>query len=100
MILLGERLKAGQALTIGLLSEVVEEGSVVDHALALAGKVGGQSPTSVRYCKELIMAARSQPLTSVFSAERERFVQLWDTQDQKEGVAAFVEKRKPDWKNA
>ena len=46
------------------------------------------------------MAARSQPLTSVFATEREMFVKLWDSQDQKEGVAAFVEKRKPEWKNA
>ena len=100
MILLGERLKADKALQIGLISEIITEGSVVEAALALAAKVEGQSPTSVRYCKELIMAARKQPINSVFATERELFVKLWDSQDQKEGVAAFVEKRKPDWKNA
>jgi enoyl-CoA hydratase/carnithine racemase len=100
MILLGERLKADKALAIGLISEVVESGTVLEHALALASKVENQSPTSVRYCKELIMAARSQVLTSAFASEREQFVKLWDSQDQKEGVAAFVEKRKPQWKNA
>lgn len=99
MILLGERLTAEQALTIGLISEIVEQDTIVAHALNLAAKVEAQSPTSVRYCKDLIMAAREQPINSVFPKEREKFVQLWDSQDQKEGVAAFLEKRKPQWKN-
>jgi len=100
MILLGERLGAEQALAIGLVSEVVESGNVLEHALALADKVQKQSPTSVRYCKELIMAARAAPLRSNFVRERELFVKLWDSQDQKEGVAAFIEKRSAQWKNA
>ncbi|BFM12856.1 enoyl-CoA hydratase [Simiduia litorea] len=100
MILLGERIKAPQAEKIGLVSEVVGTGTVLTRALELAAKVEGQSPTSVRYCKELIMQARSGDINSVFAKERELFVKLWDTQDQKEGVSAFVEKRKPQWKNS
>lgn len=99
MILLGERIKAAQAEKIGLVSEVVATGTVLERALELATKVEAQSPTSVRYCKELIMQARSGDINSVFAKERELFVKLWDTQDQKEGVSAFVEKRKPEWKN-
>jgi enoyl-CoA hydratase/carnithine racemase len=99
MILLGERIKAPQAEKIGLVSEVVPIGTSLDHALELAAKVEKQSPTSVRFCKELIMAARSGDIASTYSKERELFVKLWDTQDQKEGVGAFVEKRKPQWKN-
>lgn len=99
MILLGERIKAGQALQIGLIEELVPTGEALNRALELAEKVGKQSPTSVRYCKELIMAAREHPIGINFSLEREMFVKLWDTEDQKEGVAAFVEKRKPEWKN-
>src|SRR5690606_22001475 len=99
MILLGERLKADKALEIGLIQETVDTGTVLDKAVELAEKVAKQSPTSVRYCKELIMAARTQPMGRAFSLERELFVKLWDSEDQKEGVAAFVEKRAPEWKN-
>ncbi|RZV49331.1 MAG: enoyl-CoA hydratase, partial [Pseudomonadales bacterium] len=52
------------------------------------------------FCKQLIMAARNNTINQNFASERERFVKLWDTQDQKEGVSAFVEKRAPEWKNA
>ena len=100
MILLGERIKAPKAEQIGLVQEVVATGKALEKALELAKKVENQSPTSVRYCKELIMAARDGDINSAFAKERELFVQLWDTQDQKEGVGAFVEKRKPEWKNA
>jgi len=99
MILLGERIKAPKAEQIGLVQEVVPTGQALTKALELAAKVEGQSPTSVRVCKELIMSARERPLNSGFSIEREVFVKLWDTQDQKEGVGAFIEKRKPNWKN-
>lgn len=100
MILLGERLKADKAEQIGLVSEVVPTGTVLEKALELAAKTEAQSPTSIRFCKELIMEARSGDITSAYAKEREMFVKLWDTQDQKEGVSAFLEKRKAEWKNA
>ncbi len=99
MILLGERVKADKALAIGLVDEVVAKGGSFDKALEMASMVEKQSPTSVRYCKRLIMAARHQSIESAYATERELFVKLWDSQDQKEGVAAFVEKRAPQWKN-
>ena len=99
LMLLGERIKADKALAIGLVQEVVESGKGLDKALEMAVMVEKQSPTSVRYCKELIMTARHQPMGKSFPLERELFVKLWDTEDQKEGVAAFVEKRKAEWKN-
>lgn len=99
LMLLGERIDAEKALQIGLIEEIVPTGSVLERALAMAKQVENQSPTSVRYCKQLIMAARNQPMGTAYAMEREMFVNLWDTEDQKEGVAAFVEKRKPEWKN-
>lgn len=99
MILLGERIKADKALEIGLLDDVVAKGDALAKAMEYADKVAKQSPTSVRYCKQLIMSARSTPMASAYALERELFVKLWDSEDQKEGVAAFIEKRKPEWKN-
>ena len=97
MILLGERLSAEQAEKIGLVSEVVPSGTVLKRALALAAQTQAQSPTSIRACKELIMAARSGDLTSAYVKEREAFLTLWGSHDQKEGVSAFLEKRSADW---
>ena len=59
-----------------------------------------QSPTSVAACKKLIMSARSGSITDAYPVERDAFVALFDSQDQKEGVNAFLEKRSPVWNNA
>lgn len=100
MILLGERVKADKAEQIGLVQELVPTGESLAVALKMAERVAGQSPVSVRICKELIMKARSQPLTSAYAQERERFVDLFDYKDRAEGVKAFIEKRKPEWSNS
>lgn len=99
MILCGERVDAQTALRIGLVEEVVPAGEARQKALELAEKVAKQSPSSVTACKQLIQAARKQPMWSALTMEREMFVDLFDTEDQKEGVNAFLEKRKPVWKN-
>lgn len=99
MILCGEQVKAPKALEIGLVEEVVGKGESLERALVLAQQVGNQSPSSVRVCKSLIMAARDNPMRQALPLEREEFVNLFDTEDQKEGVNAFLEKRKPEWKN-
>jgi len=99
MVLLGERLSAQQALTIGLVSEVVESGGALQHCLELAAPVQKQSPSAVESCKELIMAARDQTLSVGYALERERFIQLWQDANQFEGVSAFIEKRPPQWQS-
>ena len=99
MILCGERIKADTALRIGLVEEVVPPGSAVERACALAEQVGQQSPISVTACKELIHQARNTALDGALPYERQKFVDLFGTQDQQEGVNAFLEKRAPQWKN-
>ncbi|NQX87217.1 MAG: enoyl-CoA hydratase [Halioglobus sp.] len=100
IILCGERLDATTAEKIGLVEEVVGQGKSLERALVLAEQVGEQSPTSVRICKELIHTARDRAISDGLQSERDLFVALFATEDQKEGVNAFLEKRKPEWKNA
>lgn len=100
MILCGERLKADTALRIGLVEEVVARGEALPAALALAEAAAQQSPLAVSYCKELIHEARNAVIARGLLLERERFVQLFDSADQQEGVNAFLEKRQAEWKNA
>ena len=100
MILTNERVDAATALRIGLVEEVVAKGQSRDAALAMAERVAGLSPRSIAYCKSLIHNARNGiPRGAGLALERERFVDLFDHSDQAEGVAAFLEKRKPEWKN-
>lgn len=99
MILCGERIKADKALTIGLVEEVVESGQALPKALELAAKVANQSPVAVAACKTLVQKHRSMSLAQALPQERQAFVDLFDTEDQAEGVNAFLEKRKPQWQN-
>lgn len=99
MVLLGERVDAETALRIGLVDEVVPRGQSLERALAMAAQVEKQSPSSVAACKRLIDGARRQPPQQVLIAEREEFLDLFDTEDQREGVNAFLAKRPPAWKN-
>ena len=101
MILTNERVTAETALRIGLVEEVVEKGQSFSAAKAMAERVAGLSPKAVEYSKNLIHNARDGiPRRAGLSLERERFMDLFDYEDQAEGVKAFLEKRKPAWKNA
>ncbi|MEZ8101786.1 enoyl-CoA hydratase [Vibrio bivalvicida] len=99
MILCGEQVSADKAFNIRLVEEVVEQGEALTVAIKLAEMVANQSPPSVSACKALIQNARANPITDGLVKERELFIHLFDTQDQTEGVNAFLEKRRPEWKN-
>ena len=99
MILCGERIDAQLALQIGLVEETVAKGESKAVAIALAAKVAKQSPVAVAACKSLIQKNRVMPITQALPQERQAFVDLFDSLDQKEGVQAFLEKRKPLWQN-
>jgi enoyl-CoA hydratase/carnithine racemase len=99
IILCGEQVDADTALRIGLVEEKVGRGEALPRALALAEQVGNQSPISVAYCKQLIDSSHVRSLADGLPLEREHFVALFSTEDQREGVNAFLEKRKPEWKN-
>ncbi len=99
MILCGERIDAATAERIGLVEEVVGRGEGLERAMALAEQVGEQSPTSVAFCKQLVHSGRDTVIAKGLEGERDLFVDLFATEDQREGVNAFLEKRKPVWKN-
>lgn len=100
MILCGERIDAATAERIGLVEEVVPKGEALEAARKLAASVGKQSPVSVTFCKRLVQEARHRPMGSAYAHEREAFVDLFDTADQKEGVNAFLDKRSAEWTNS
>jgi enoyl-CoA hydratase/carnithine racemase len=101
MILTNERVNADTALRIGLVEEVVPRGQSREKALQLAQRVSSLSPQAVNFSKQLIHQARmGTPRHAALALERERFMDLFEGVDQAEGVNAFLEKRKPAWKNA
>jgi len=99
MILCGEQIDAQMAEKIGLVEQVVEKGDALNQAIELAKQVANQSPSSVAACKTLIQTTRCQTRDYGLAKERELFMALFDTDDQQEGVNAFLEKRAPEWKN-
>ncbi len=100
MIFTNERVVAETALRIGLVEEVVEKGKSLAAAKAMAERVAALSPKAVEFCKSLIHNARNGiPRRAGLALERERFMDLFDFEDQSEGVEAFLAKRKPEWKN-
>ena len=101
MILTNERITADTALRIGLVEQVVPRGQSLQTAVQLAQRVSTLSPRAVTFSKNLIHQARQgTPRSAALALERERFIDLFDGEDQQEGVKAFLEKRKPVWKNA
>ena len=97
MILTARMMDAAEAERAGLVSRVVPADKMLEEALAAAAKIAGQSPLAVMMNKELVEAAYETTLATGVALERRLFQSLFAFEDQKEGMAAFVEKRKPDF---
>ncbi|HEX7197498.1 MAG TPA: enoyl-CoA hydratase-related protein, partial [Candidatus Limnocylindria bacterium] len=98
MILTGEPITAAEAERAGLVARVAQDELVVEDALALAAKMAEKSPIALRLAKEAVNAAYEMSLTDALAHERRLFYLLFSSEDQKEGMAAFLEKRAPDFK--
>ena len=98
MILTGEPITAREAEAAGLVARVSQDELVVEDALALAAKIATKSPIALRVAKEAVNAAYEMSLTDALAHERRLFYLLFASEDQKEGMAAFLEKRSPDFK--
>jgi enoyl-CoA hydratase/carnithine racemase len=95
MILTGRMMDAAEAERCALVSRVVPLAELIDTAMAAAKKIAALSPNAVKLTKEMVNAAYETPLSQGVMLERRLFHSLFAFEDQKEGMAAFVEKRKP-----
>lgn len=95
MLLTGEPVGAPRALEMGLLSEVVDDGAALDRGLAIARRIAAMPPVAARLIKELVLTGADAPLGAAMAFERRAMALLFATEDRREGVAAFLEKRPP-----
>jgi enoyl-CoA hydratase len=98
MVLNNRTLPAQEALQFGLVNRVVPAEAYLDEALKLAEEVASRAPLAIRSAKKMINQAYERPLGDALSEEKKEFYNLFSTEDQKEGMQAFAEKRKPQWK--
>jgi len=99
LVLTGRMMDAAEAERAGLVSRVVPAERLMDEALAAAERIAEFSLPSVMMAKESINRAYEAPLAEGILFERRLFHALFATEDQKEGMAAFIEKRKPNFKH-
>lgn len=97
MILNNRTLSAAEALQAGLVNRVVPPERFLDEALLLATEIASRAPLAVQAAKQMINQAYERPLQDGIYEERQTFYNLFASHDQKEGMAAFLEKRKPEW---
>jgi len=98
MILTGEPIDAGEALRFGLVSAIVPGDRLLVEADAIASRIAERGPLAVRYAKEAISRGLEMPLEQALRFETDLTIILQTTQDRAEGVRAFLEKRKAEFK--
>ena len=94
----GDFVEADEAHRIGLVEVLVDEGQHLERALEIAGRMARWSPVALRLAKQAVNAAFEMPLGAGLAYEKELFLAAFASEDGREGVQAFVEKRKPDFK--
>ena len=100
MILTGRMMDAAEAERAGLVSRVVAPDQLIEEAMKAARKIASLSPVTVMLTKEAVNSAYETTLSQGVTFERRLFHSMFALEDQKEGMAAFVEKRKPQFKGA
>jgi enoyl-CoA hydratase len=98
MVINNRTLSAQEAYQFGLVNRVVPVSDYLSEALKLADEIASRAPLAVRTAKKMINASYDVSLTDGLAEEKQMFYNLFETEDQKEGMKAFVEKRKPEWK--
>ncbi|MDQ5826213.1 MAG: enoyl-CoA hydratase-related protein [Chloroflexota bacterium] len=98
MVLTGRTLTAREAMQFGLVNQVVPVEAYLKEAVKLAKSIAEKSPIAVQMAKDAVLKAFDTPIQEGLLHERKNFYMLFSTEDQKEGMAAFIEKRKPAFK--
>jgi len=97
LLMTGRFLTAAEALAMGAIAEMAPAGQALPRALEIAREIAAMPPISVMQIKEIVNAGVNAPLETALMLERKAFQLQFATQDQKEGMAAFIEKRKPTY---
>jgi enoyl-CoA hydratase len=98
MILNNRTLSAQEAYQFGLVNRVVAVENYLDESLKLADEIASRAPLAVRAAKKMINQSYELSLAEGLAEEKQAFYNLFASEDQKEGMKAFIEKRKPEWK--
>ena len=98
LVLSGRRITADEAHRFGLVNEVVGKGEWLDKARELAQVIARRPPIAVRLGKQAVLAAEETALTAGLAYERRLYEQTMATEDRVEGMQAFLEKRRPDFR--
>ncbi|RUU55692.1 enoyl-CoA hydratase-related protein, partial [Mesorhizobium sp. M2C.T.Ca.TU.002.02.1.1] len=93
-VLTGDMFPAEDAERAGLVSMLTDEGDALRQALQIAQKISRLPPLAVEQIKEAVVNGEDAPLETALRLERKAFQLLFDTADKREGIAAFLEKRK------
>jgi len=97
VILTGEPLTAQRAFDLGLVSRLVEPGKALDEAIALATKITEAAPLAVWASRKVVLAAAFEDDETLKKLTNEEFAKIMGSEDTKEGLTAFIEKRLPNW---
>ncbi|MDR8394725.1 enoyl-CoA hydratase-related protein [Paraburkholderia sp. USG1] len=98
MLMTGEALTGERAYQLGLVAELTAEGATLPRAMELARKAARMPPKAVAATRRVLRQGADLPLDTALSLENREFLLLFDTEDKTEGMRAFLEKRKPEFK--
>jgi enoyl-CoA hydratase len=98
MVLTGRQITAEEAQRSGLVNRVVPVEFYLEEAQRIAAEIANRPPVAVRLAKEAVLKAFDTTIEMGLEYERKNFYLLFATEDMREGMSAFIEKRKPEWK--
>jgi enoyl-CoA hydratase/carnithine racemase len=98
LVLTGRRFDAAEAERMGIVNAVTRKGEWLESAMELATRIASRPPLAARLAKQAVLAAEEAPLSAGLETERRLYELAMATEDRVEGMRAFLEKRKPEFK--